>query len=77
MPTATSAAQVDRLHGVMAEFDHPDRLLEAATRAHDAGYREMDAYTPMPIEGLAEAIGFRRTMVEQIVFVAGILGATG
>ncbi|MGH9558045.1 MAG: DUF3341 domain-containing protein, partial [Bryobacteraceae bacterium] len=34
-------------------------------------------YTPMPVEGLAEAIGFTNTMVEKIVLVMGILGATG
>lgn len=77
MPTATSSEQIERLHGVMAEFDRPEQLLAAAERAREAGYRDMDAYTPMPIEGLAEAIGFRKTRVEQIVFVAGILGATG
>lgn len=65
------------LYGLVAEFEEPDELLRAAERAHEAGYREMDAYTPMPIEGLAEAIGFRRTLIEQIVFVAGLLGATG
>ncbi len=47
------------LYGLMAEFDEPEPLLEAARRAHAAGYRHMDAYSPMPVEGLAEAIGFR------------------
>ena len=28
--------------------------------ARQAGYREMDAYTPFPVEGLAEALGFRQ-----------------
>ncbi len=65
------------LYGLMAEFDQPEPLLEAARRAREAGYRQMDAYSPMPVEGLAEAIGFRTTMVEKLVFVAGLLGATG
>jgi len=66
-----------KLYGLMAEFDQPEPLLEAAERARAAGYREMDAYSPMPVEGLAEAIGFRSSMVQRIVFVAGLLGATG
>jgi hypothetical protein len=66
-----------KLYGLMAEFDEPEPLLEAAERARAAGYREMDAYSPMPVEGLAEAIGFRSSMVQRIVFVAGLLGATG
>jgi len=77
MLTAISAGQIERVYGLMAEFDDPDVLLTAAQAAHSSGYRHMDAYSPMPVEGLAEAIGFRRTMVERLVLVAGILGATG
>lgn len=73
----TKATGQVELYGLMAEFDEPEELLAAAERAHDEGYRDMDAYTPVPIEGLAEAIGFRRTVVQKIVFVAGCLGATG
>ena len=73
----TKATGQVELYGLMAEFDTPESLLGAAERAHEAGYRDMDAYTPMPIEGLAEAIGHRRTTVQKIVFVAGLLGATG
>jgi hypothetical protein len=71
------AGQLEGVYGLMAEFDEPEPLLEAANRAREAGYRHMDAYSPMPVEGLAEAIGFRRTLVEKLVLVAGILGATG
>ncbi len=66
-----------KLYGLMAEFDQPEPLIEAARRAHEAGYRLMDAYSPMPVEGLAEAIGFRSSMVQRLVFTAGFLGATG
>lgn len=65
------------LYGLMVEFDQPEPLLEAAHQARSAGYTRMDAYSPMPVEGLAEAIGFRTTMVQRIVFIAGLLGATG
>jgi len=65
------------LYGLMAEFDEPEALLEASRRAHAEGYRQMDAYSPMPVEGLAEAIGFRSSMVQRVVFAAGLLGATG
>ena len=66
-----------KLYGLMAEFDEPEPLLEAARLAHAAGYRQMDAYSPMPVEGLAEAIGFRSSTVQRLVFAAGVLGATG
>jgi hypothetical protein len=60
----------------MAEFEEPNALLHAAERAYASGYRKLDAYSPMPIHGLAEAIGFTRTGVSPIVLVAGILGGT-
>ena len=62
------------IYGVMAEFDSPEDLLGGAEQAYAAGYREMDAYTPFPIEGLAEALGVRHTRLPVIVFFAGILG---
>ena len=45
------------VYGVMAQFEEPEQLLEAANRAYAAGYRNMDAYTPMPIEGFCPARG--------------------
>ncbi len=62
------------IYGLMADFDEPDQLLAAAHRAYEEGYRKMDAYTPFPIEGLAEAIGFRRSMVAPIVLIGGVIG---
>ncbi|HSB78095.1 MAG TPA: DUF3341 domain-containing protein [Candidatus Methylomirabilis sp.] len=65
------------IHGLMAEFDDPERLLAAARRAHQEGFRRMDAYTPLPIEGLSEAIGFHRTRVPLIVLLGGLTGCIG
>ena len=40
------------VHGLMAEFDDPQSLVTATTRAREEGYRRMDAYSPFPIEEL-------------------------
>ena len=64
-----------RLYGLMAEFDNSDDLLSAAEGAHSAGYRQMDAYSPMPIHGLAEALGFRKPKLPLLVLLGGITGA--
>jgi hypothetical protein len=63
------------IYGVMAEFHGPDELLAAARRAFDAGYRRMDAYSPFPVEGLSDAVGFRKTRLPWVVLTGGIIGA--
>jgi hypothetical protein len=66
-----------QLYGLMAEFDQPGELLRATRRAHAEGYRKLDAYTPFPIEGLSEAVGFEHTRLPLIVLVAGLAGCAG
>ncbi len=65
------------VYGLMAEFDNPRSLLDATQRAYRQGYRQMDAYTPFPVEGLAEAIGAHRTRVPLIVLIGGLIGCFG
>jgi hypothetical protein len=65
------------IYGLMAEFDNPDDLLAAAQRAHREGYRRLDAYSPFPVEGLADAIGFHRSGLPLVVLIGGILGGVG
>ena len=65
------------IHGLLAEFATPGALVHAAERARLDGYRDMDAYSPFPIEQLSEALGLRRTKVPLITLVGGILGGLG
>ncbi len=65
------------IYGAMAEFATPEELVEACERAYAAGFRRMDAYAPLPVEGLAEAIGFKRNKVAFCVLIGGICGVTG
>jgi hypothetical protein len=62
------------IYGIMAEFDTPGDLVNAARRTCEAGYKKIDAYTPFPIEELSEAIGFHRNSVPLVVLIGGILG---
>lgn len=65
------------IHGIVAEFESPQELVNAAHAAYKAGYRNMDAYSPFPIEGLAEAIGFHSNRLPWLVLGGGITGALG
>jgi hypothetical protein len=61
-------------YGLLAEFDTPEALLEAARRTHGEGYKSIDAFTHLPVEGLAEAVGFENTILPTVVFTGGLIG---
>jgi hypothetical protein len=63
-----------RLYGLMAEFETPDSLVVATRRAHQEGYRRLDAYSPFPIEELQEALGIHHTRVPLLTLMGGIIG---
>jgi hypothetical protein len=63
-----------RSYGMLAEFESPEALLEAARRARAAGYRALDAFTPFPVEGLAELLELRDRRVLWLGFVGACIG---
>lgn len=60
--------------GLMAEFATADELLAATHAARESGYTRIEAYAPFHVEGLAEAVGFRRSRVALITFLGGLIG---
>lgn len=71
---STHVAGAKRIYGIMAAFDSPDEILAAARGSYEQGYRMMEAYTPFPVEGLAEALGYERNRVPAVVFAGGLVG---
>jgi hypothetical protein len=63
------------LYGFLAEFDNPDALKECIRHARTEGFRHMDAYTPFPVEGVAEELGIHHSSVPLIVLIGGLIGA--
>ena len=61
-----------KIYGMMAEFDSVNALVDAANRTREAGYKKIDAYSPFPVEGLAEAIGFHHDEVPLVVLIGGL-----
>ncbi len=64
-------------YGYAAAFDDPEKLLQAARLVRGEGYRHVRAYTPFPVEGLAEATGFQHNRLPLLVLAGGITGGTG
>jgi hypothetical protein len=72
---AHATTEATPFYGLMAEFESAQALVDAAHKVRAAGYTRADAYSPFPIHGLAEALGFRERHVAPIVLGAGITGA--
>ncbi|MBX7103616.1 MAG: DUF3341 domain-containing protein [Gemmataceae bacterium] len=62
------------IYGIVAEFASPADLLEAARATKQAGYTRTDAYSPLPIEGLAGAVGGGHSKLPVLVFLGGLIG---
>jgi hypothetical protein len=67
----------DSRWALMAEYEGAEALVAAAQAARDAGYRHAEAYAPYAIEGLAEAIGFRKSRIPAFVLIGGLIGGAG
>ncbi|HWE48129.1 MAG TPA: DUF3341 domain-containing protein [Caulobacteraceae bacterium] len=63
------------LFALVAEFNNPDALLEATRQARAKGFTRIEAYSPFPVEGVAEAIGFKERWISLITLAGGIVGA--
>ena len=64
-----------KLYGMLAQFGTAGALLHAVEKARAAGYKKMEAYSPYPIHGLSEALGFHKTKLPWIILGGGFVGA--
>jgi hypothetical protein len=65
------------MYGVLAEFATADALVDAATKARERGFHDIEAYSPFAIEGLAKAVGFTRNRVPLVALLGGLAGGIG
>ena len=62
------------VHGVMAEFDTGQALVDAARKTMASGYTRVEAYTPVPIEELNDVLHRTRTKLPQMILAGGLTG---
>ena len=71
-------AHTPALHGVMAEYDTGQALVDAARKTMAQGFTRVEAYSPVPIEDLNTIIHKTRTVLPKLVLAGGLAGmATG
>jgi len=63
------------LFALLAEFETPKALVDAARRARSDGYRDVDAFTPFPVEELKRPLRFCDRRVLWLGLIGGIFGA--
>ncbi|MBP0439513.1 DUF3341 domain-containing protein [Tianweitania sediminis] len=63
--------------GVLAEFPTAEALIDATKAAREAGYRQIDAYTPFPVEDVWKALEVKDNRVLWLTLAGGVLGAAG
>lgn len=63
-----------RVSGVAGIFTDDDKILSAAAKMRDAGYKDFDAITPFPVHGMEDAIGIKRSWIPWVTFIMGLIG---
>lgn len=59
--------------GLLAQFEGPHELVKGCDQARQAGYTDMDAFSPFPVHGIDDAIGIKRTKLPVLVFSVGMI----
>src|SRR4051812_692255 len=65
-----------KTYGILAEFDTPADVMQAAERVRDAGFTKWDVFTPFPVHGLDKAMGIKSSKVGWFSFIGGVSGYT-
>ncbi len=63
-------------HYVLGVFNDEDVLLKAVSTVRQSGINIHEVYSPFPVHGLDEALGYRRTRLPIVAFMFGLLGTS-
>lgn len=65
--------QEQPIYGYLAEYEYAEPLVAAAKAARAEGFQMMECYTPMPVHGLSDVLGYKNK-VATLVLIGGIAG---
>ena len=69
-----TVVETSAVHGVMAEYDSGQALVEAAKKTMAQGFTRVEAYSPVPIEDLNTIIHKTRTVLPKLILAGGLTG---
>ncbi|MCE2733305.1 MAG: DUF3341 domain-containing protein [Chryseotalea sp.] len=61
---------------IVGIFDDEDILLEGVEKVRDKGVKIHEVYTPFPVHGLDEALGYKRSRLPIAAFLFGLTGTS-
>lgn len=61
---------------VLGVYDDEDVLLKAVGKVRGAGIKIHEVYSPFPVHGLDEELGYKRSRLPIAAFMFGVLGTT-
>lgn len=59
---------------MVGSFEREEDLLQAVQAARSCSWRIRDVYTPYPVHGLDEILGWKRSWLPRVCFVCGLSG---
>lgn len=67
-------SDVDKILGVLAEYDSPSEIFHACEETRLAGFKHFDSFTPFPVHNLDKAMGLKPSKLPWIVLAFGLMG---
>ncbi|HLT72843.1 MAG TPA: DUF3341 domain-containing protein [Cyclobacteriaceae bacterium] len=61
---------------ILGVFSDEDVLIHAVEKVRASGVRIHEVFSPFPVHGLDEALGYKRTRLPIAAFIFGVLGTT-
>lgn len=57
-------------------YEDEDVLLDAIKKVREGGVKIHEVYSPFPVHGIEDALGYRRSRLSIVAFLFGLLGTT-
>ena len=68
--------EYSKVYGIIADYDTPAGIMQAAEKVRDTGFRKWDVFTPFPVHGMDKAMGIKNSKVGWFSFLGGVTGYT-
>lgn len=65
---------MSKIKYILGHFEDPDDMMHGIDKLQENNIKVYDAYTPMPIHGIEDKLGVKRSRLPIVAFICGITG---